>query len=57
VVSVEESEGDLVQRFANRVDLGDDVDVVTVVLDHLDDTADLAFDLRKAFEESSFVAV
>jgi hypothetical protein len=57
VVSVEESEGDLVQRSANRVDLGDDVDVVTVVLDHLDDTADLAFDLRKAFEESSFVAV
>ena len=57
MVSVEESEGDLVQRSANRVDLGDDVDVVTVVLDHLDDTADLAFDLRKAFEESSFVAV
>src|SRR5699024_8325715 len=43
-VLLEEVDGDRVQRGRRGGDLGEDVDAVLVVIDHLPDAADLAFD-------------
>ena len=37
------------QRRTNRGDLGDDVDAVTILLNHLGQAADLTFDPAQAF--------
>jgi hypothetical protein len=46
-VAVKQSEGDLVERGLDRRDLGEDIDAVTVLLDHPLDPADLALDARE----------
>jgi hypothetical protein len=40
----EQDEGDAVQRGLDRAHLGQDVDAVPIVLDHLLQAADLSFD-------------
>jgi DNA-binding MarR family transcriptional regulator len=50
-VVVDELERDCVDRFANRADLGEDVDAVTVVLDHARDPAHLALHARESFQQ------
>src|SRR5215210_445218 len=47
-VVLEQLERDLVERRLDRGDLGDDVDAVTVLLDHPVDPADLALDPAQA---------
>ena len=50
-VSVEQAEGDLVQGSLDGADLGENVDAVTVILDHALDAADLSLDAGEALEQ------
>src|SRR5450759_3565337 len=49
-VVVEEREGERLERFGDRGDLGEDVDAVLVVCDHLLQAADLALDAAQPVE-------
>ena len=54
---VEQSEGDFVERCLDRADLGEHVDAVAVLLDHLLHAAGLALDALEAGEDLGLVAV
>lgn len=56
-VVLEEGQGDLVQRRLNRGHLGDDVDAVTLVLDHPLDASDLAFDAVQPLDQVVLVLI
>jgi hypothetical protein len=43
-VTIQKAERDLIESGPSRVDLGQDVDAVPVVFDHLFDAANLTFD-------------
>jgi hypothetical protein len=45
---------DLVHRSPNGGDLGDHIDAVAILVDHLRDSADLAFDAAQALEAGAF---
>ena len=49
-VVVEQSDGDRLERTGQRADLGEDVDAVLLVLDHLVDAAGLPLDALEAVE-------
>ena len=46
-MTIQQAEGDLVERGLDRRDLSQDVDAVAVLLDHALDATDLALDARE----------
>ena len=51
---VEQTECDLVERRASGVDLSDDVDAVSVLVDHPGETAHLTLDARQSLLQILF---
>ncbi len=48
-VAIQEAEPDFVERRSDRIDLGEDVDAIAVLLDHAREAAHLALDPAQSF--------